>query len=426
MNYEEALRYIKNYRSGGISLGLDRMRLLCSYLGDPQNKLRFVHVAGTNGKGSTSAYISSILAVNGCLVGRYVSPVVFQYEECIQFEDSRGTVYIEKELLADVITEAAHAVERIEREGGETPTIFEFETAMAFLAFVKKQCQIVVLEVGLGGREDATNVIEHVVASVITPISRDHMRLLGNTLAEIAAQKAGIIRKGVPVITIQKEPEVLAVISSVCRDRKATLTVVNREDIKLLQYNLKGSLFSYQGEHFRTQMLGIYQLDNACLAIETCRQMENEFSFDPVQFMLGIRETKWHGRLELVKELPTILVDGAHNEQGALALRESLEKLLPGNVLHGVMGVFRDKEYYKMVTVLQPLFYDIITVTAPTDRGLEAEVLADVWRNAGCKRVSIADSVSAGVNKAAEHCSKGEAVVLFGSLSLLGQLTIEK
>lgn len=371
MNYEEALRYIKNYRSGGISLGLDRMRLLCSYLGDPQNKLCFVHVAGTNGKGSTSAYISSILAVNGCLVGRYVSPVVFQYEECIQFEDSRGTVYIEKELLADVIMEAAHAVERIEREGGETPTIFEFETAMAFLAFVKKQCQIVVLEVGLGGREDATNVIEHVVASVITPISRDHMRLLGNTLAEIAAQKAGIIRKGVPVITIQKEPEVLAVISSVCRDRKATLTVVNREDIKLLQYNLKGSL-------------------------------------------------------ELVKELPTILVDGAHNEQGALALRESLEKLLPGNVLHGVMGVFRDKEYDKMVTVLQPLFYDIITVTAPTDRGLEAEVLADVWRNAGCKRVSIADSVSAGVNKAAEHCSKGEAVVLFGSLSLLGQLTIEK
>lgn len=422
MNYEEAITYIQNYQSNGISLGLERMRQLCAHLDNPQKKLRFIHIAGTNGKGSTAAYISSILGVNGYLVGRYVSPVVFQYEECIQFQDSRGISYIDRELLAEVVSEVAFAIDSMEQEGCEVPTIFEVETAMAFLAFVKKQCQIVVLEVGVGGREDATNVIENVLASVITPISRDHMRLLGDTMTAIATEKAGIIREEVPVITIQQDPSVTGVISTVCEGKNSELTVVNQNDMELMQADLHGSLFSYQDENFRTQMLGTYQMENACLAIETCRRLGGEFTFDEVQLMLGIREAKWRGRFEVIGEEPLIVVDGAHNIAGAQALYTSLETFLKGKRLHGVMGVFRDKEYQSMVAVLQPLFYDIVAVKAPTDRGLEADVLAGVWRDTGCNRVSTAESVREALTRAVELCRQEDAVVLFGSLSLLREL----
>ncbi len=280
MDYEQAMAYIKNYKSAGISLGLERMRELCSRLDYPQQKLSFIHIAGTNGKGSTAAYISSILGVNGYLTGRYVSPVVFQYEECIQFEDSRGITFIDRQLLAEAVTETAAAVVDMEREGKELPTIFEFETAISFVAFVKRGCQIVVLEAGLGGREDATNVIGNVVASVITPVGRDHMKMLGDTVEEIAREKAGIIREGVPVISFQKEKAAAQVIASVCEQKRAPLISVCAPDIKLLRSDLQGSLFSYQGEHFRTQMTGVYQIENACLAIETCRNLGSGFSFD--------------------------------------------------------------------------------------------------------------------------------------------------
>lgn len=422
MDYKEALEYIQNYQSNGVSLGLRRMQELCTRLHHPQKKLRFIHIAGTNGKGSTAAYISSVLGVNGYLVGRYVSPVVFRYEECIQFEDIRGITYIGEELLTEVVTEAASAVASMEQDGFETPTIFEFETAMALLAFMKKKCQIVIMEVGLGGRRDATNVIEHVIASVITPIGMDHMGMLGSTLTEIAVEKAGIIRKGVPVISYQIEPEAAEVITSVCEEKHCELTMVRRDDMRRIRSDLSACVFMYQGEHFRTQMIGTYQMENACLAIETCRRLGEEFSFDEVQLMSGIREAKWRGRFEVVQTDPLILADGAHNESGARALRESIETLLTGRKVHGVMGVYRDKDYEKMVSVLQPVIDDIITVKAPAERGLEAEVLAQVWRGAGCPAVSTAESVSDGIEMAAKRCEDGDAIILFGSLSLLGKL----
>lgn len=426
MDYEQALAYIKNYKSAGISMGLERMRELCSHLNHPQRKLSFIHIAGTNGKGSTAAYISSILGVNGYLAGRYVSPVVFQYEECIQFEDSRGITFIDKNLLAEAVTETASAVAVMEREGKELPTIFEFETAMAFLAFVKKGCQIVVLEAGLGGREDATNVIENVIASVITPVSRDHMKMLGDTVEEIAREKAGIIREGVPVISFQKEKAAARVIASVCEQKKAPLITVCPADIKLLRSDLQGSLFSYQGEHFRTQMTGVYQIENACLAIEACRNLGSGFSFDEPQMMVGIREARWRGRFEVINKEPLILVDGAHNEGGARALRESVETLLDGRRIHGVMGVFRDKEYAKIIEIMRPVLEDIVVVRAPAARGLEADVLAGAWRDTGCADVTTAGSVKEGLKLALQRCGENDAVVMFGSLSLLGELTAKK
>ena len=422
MNYDEAMAYLENASTTGVRLGLSRMKELCKRLGNPQDKLSFIHIAGTNGKGSTAAYISSILGVNGYLTGRFVSPVVFRYEESIQYEDMEGIHYIERELLAELISEVAEAAETMAADGMERPTVFELETAISFLAFVRWQCSVVVLEVGMGGREDATNVVENVLASVITPIGKDHIHLLGDTLAEISREKAGIIRERGRVISFQTESEAAGVIAEACEEKQAKLTVVRKEDMELLSMNLRGCVFSYQGENYRTVMTGAYQMRNACLALETCACLREQFPLDEEQRILGIREAYWRGRFEVVCEKPLILVDGAHNESGAKALAESIQMLLPGQRIHGVMGVFRDKDYEKIVEIMKPVLQDVVTVKAPGSRGLSAEELAQVWEDCGCQMVVSARSVQEGLKKALACCENEDAVVLFGSLSLLGQL----
>lgn len=429
MNIKEALAFIENKKkraslsdSTGISLGLDRMRQLCAELDNPQDKLQFIHVAGTNGKGSVSAYISSILGLGGTLVGRYVSPVVFEYRECIQFEDARGIRWISEELLAEVTTEVLHAMEQMKKKGMEEPTVFEMETAMAFLAFCKEKCQIVVLEVGLGGREDATNVIQTPVISVITSISRDHMAFLGDTIEKIAAEKAGIIKPGVPVVACPEDPLAEAVICQVCKEKNSPLTVVKDEDMELCEMDVSHLLFSYKGTRYYTQMCGSYQMANASLAIEVCRQLEDKLPLEEEQLIIGVRQAYWRGRFEVVCHDPLIIVDGAHNEDGAAALADAVKNLLPGKKIHAVMGVFKDKEYEKMVSILQPLMIDVVTVKAPGPRGLSEKTLADVWQKAGCMDVTTAESVPDGLKKAMNRCKREDVILLFGSLSLLSQL----
>ena len=222
---------------------------------------------------------------------------------------------------------------------------------------------------------------------------------------------------------IEKEKAAAQVIASVCEQKRAPLISVCAPDIKLLRSDLQGSVFSYQGEHFRTQMTGVYQIENACLAIETCRNLGSGFSFDEPQLMVGIRAARWRGRFEVVNQEPLVLVDGAHNESGARALRESVETLLGGRRIHGVMGVFGDKEYNKIIEEMRPVLQDIVAGRAPADRGLEADVLAKAWRNAGCADVMTAGSVKEGLKLALQRCGENDAVVIFGSLSLLGELT---
>lgn len=422
MTYEEAMNYIHKAGCNGISLGLSRMRELCSRLGNPQDQIPIIHIAGTNGKGSTAAYISSILGVNGYLVGRYVSPAVFQYEECIQYEDMEGSHVIDRELLTELITEVADVVESMVEEGWERPTVFEIETALSFLAFVRWQCSVVVLEVGLGGRQDATNVIEKVLASVITPISRDHMHILGDSLADISYEKAGIIRSNSRVISYQKATEAAEIIAQVCHEKGAELSVVQEEDLKLISMDLRGSVFSYKGENYRTQMAGVCQIENASLAIETCLNLADVFPLDAEQLILGIREAYWRGRFEVVSTNPLMIVDGAHNESGIKAMAESVKKLLPGYRIHGVMGVFADKEYERMVQIVHPIITDIVAVTAPGLRGLPAKELAQVWERYIPGQAEIAEGVTDALKIAVDRCKEGEAILLFGSLSLLGQL----
>lgn len=430
MNYEEAMKAIQSRKSSGISMGLSRMETLCRFLDNPERKLRVIHVAGTNGKGSVTAYISSILGISGYLIGRYVSPAVVREEEFIQFEDSRGVTYIDKELLTESVAKVEAAVRQMEAEGKESPTSFEYETAVAFVAFVRKGCQVAIVEAGLGGREDATNVIWNPLACVITPISMDHMKILGSTIREIAAEKAGIIKENVPVIAYQKSSVAEEVLIKACREKNAPLTLLHDEDMELLRADLQGCLFSYRNEHFQTRMAGCYQMENACLAIETCCHLGEDFQLDTVKRMVGIREASWQGRFDVVSTEPLIIVDGAHNESGAQALRETLERLLPDARIHGIMGVFRDKEYEKMVAIMRPVIYDVVTVTPPSPRALPAEKLRDVWQQQGCYLAETAFtakekrfcSVNEALKKMMGRYKKGDAIVIFGSLSLLGEL----
>lgn len=278
MTYDEARQYIKEASKAGIRPGLSCMRELCRRLGNPQDDLKIIHIAGTNGKGSTAAYLSSIFGVNGYLTGRYVSPTVFCYEECIQYEDMDGVHYIDKDLLTELIGEVAEAAEAMVKDGWQHPTTFELETAVSFLAFCRWQCRVVILEAGMGGREDATNVVSHVLASVITPVGLDHMAWLGDTIAEIAGEKAGIIKAKGKVISFQTEPAARAVITSVCRKKQAELTEVSEEDMSLLSMDENGCVFSYCGENYRTGMTGIYQMKNASLAIGVCQESQRRIS----------------------------------------------------------------------------------------------------------------------------------------------------
>lgn len=422
MTYEEARQYIKEAGRSGMMPGLVRMRALLRRLGDPQDQLEFIHIAGTNGKGSAAAYISSILAVSGHLVGRFVSPAVFEYEECIQYEDQVGTHHIRRELLAQVVTETAAAVEQMRQEGEEVPTVFEIETAMAFLAFVHWNCDIVVLEAGLGGKEDATNVVSHVVASVITPVSMDHQAVLGSSIQEIAAAKAGIIRENGVVITSQENPEALAVIRQEAKGKRAALYELKKSDIRVLAADLEGSVFTYRQKQYQTCMAGLYQPGNAALAIETCCHLPEFFYLTGKELVLGIRRAAWRGRFEMISTRPRIIIDGAHNPAGARALRDTAEKLLQGRLLHGIMGVLKDKEYEAMVEILAPLFEDVVTITPPGDRGLDKEILADVWRERGCRKVSSANTVMEGLKKMMEECGEEDGILIFGSLSFFKEI----
>lgn len=422
MTYEKAKEYLENVSSFGIELGLKRMKCLCDKLNHPEKSLKFVHIAGTNGKGSTAAFISSILGNAGIRVGRFVSPVVFVYEECIQYEDATGIYHISKEMLKEIVEEVSLAVEEMVQEGWEHPTRFEIETAMAFLAFLKWECQIVLLEVGLGGREDATNVVEEVPVSVFTPISLDHTQILGDTVEKIAMEKAGIIKRGTRVVTVPQEESAMDVIRAVAKEKKVPVSVAFRENCRILSSGIGGSMFMYKEELYRTCMAGGYQVQNACLAIETCLCLADCFAVDKEAMRRGIRNAFWRGRFDVVNTEPVIVMDGAHNPAGAKCLKDAIMELLPERPVHAVMGVFKDKDYKEIISVMSEVVTDVIAITPEGERGLSKETLAETWKEMTDIGVAVADSVTEALEKAVANSRKGDAIVLFGSLSFFRQL----
>lgn len=391
MDYDEARNYIKKSAEYGIVPGLANITELCNSLGNPQEDLKIIHIAGTNGKGSTGAFIEATLTDAGLKTGRLVSPAVFEYLEQFRINgrNMSGMKY-------------AYYISRIREIADKMtphPTPFEMETAAAFAYFRDEKCDIVLIEAGMGGGMDATNVISKSVVSVITPISMDHMRFLGNTIEDIAEAKAGIIKENGLVVSARQEKAVMAVIERKCREKNAELIVCNDE------------------EEYEISLDGEYQRQNASLAAAVCRQL-TDFGIKENNIENGLKNTVWHGRFERICDEPVFIIDGAHNIDGAKRLHESIEKYYSGRKIVYIMGVLRDKEYKKIAKITAPSAEYIYTITPDNPRGLDnaelAETVREYNRNVSAVSMDTALKCCIGRNDA--------VIVAFGSLSFLGEL----
>lgn len=421
MNYREAMEYMEQIGQYGMSPGLDGIRELCRRLGDPQKDLPVVHVAGTNGKGSVSAFVAAVLERGGYRVGRFLSPAVFDWREEIQVNGS----YITKKAVCGHMERLKEACDGMAAEGWPHPTPFEVKTAMGFLYFRDKKCSIIVLEAGMGGLLDATNIVEDTCVAALTSISRDHMAFLGETLPEIAAQKAGIIKKGCHVVALGQAPEVMEAIAGKAADLDCPLTVANVSGAGHVRYGLERQSFDYGGyRKVEISLAGQYQIDNAVMALEVLRVLGGMgFPVKEEKLREGMLQARWPGRFTVIGKRPYFIVDGAHNEDGARRLAESLESYFPGRRIVYIMGMLRDKEYERVIGLTHKLADQIVTVAAPGNpRALSA------WELAGAvarvhPSVTAADSPEEAVEMARLLAGREDVIVAFGSLSFLGHLT---
>ena len=420
MNYKEVMEYVEQVGRLGMVPGLDSIRELCRRLGDPQKALKFVHVAGTNGKGSVSAYVASALKCGGYKVGRYISPTIFDYRERIQVNGC----LITKTALCRLMERIKEVCDGMVAVGLPHPTPFELETALGFLYFQEKKCDVVVLETGMGGLMDATNVVENTLTAVITSISMDHMKFLGATLKEIAAQKAGIIKKGCTVVALGQCREVMEVIRAQAVELGCPLMVAEESKAGNLRYGLERQRFDYGGmKGVEISLAGQYQIANAVLALEVLQALGG-MGFGVSERMLrrGMAEASWPGRFTVIGKRPWFIVDGAHNEDGARRLAQSLEYYFKGKRILYIMGVFADKEYDKIIALTHSLADQIITVVAPGNpRALPAYELAQEVAKVH-PQVTAADSLEEAVEMGCLLAGKEDVIVAFGSLSFLGSL----
>lgn len=418
MDFLEAQNYLEKVRSQkGIVLGLDTMRHLMAKLNNPQDKVKFIQVAGTNGKGSTAAYLTSILSEAGIKVGRYTSPAVFssteQYFAC-------GSCISESE-YAKGVTAVAEAAASLD---GETPTAFEQETALAFWYFAPKGCELAILEAGLGGDMDATNIVTTTVCSIITSISMDHCRILGNKISEIAAHKAGIIKPGAPVICIEQKEDAMEPIRAAAKAADTPLYEVHRDEVRQIFSDKRESIvFFREFENLHLKMLGSCQPENAALAVQAASVLSRSYPIEKKHIYDGIEKTRWGGRFELHSGSPDIILDGAHNPDGIRRLRESVNQMFGAVPICYVCGVLADKDYEKEIEILFGSASNVFTVTPPSPRAMKStDLKAAIKKRFSQLKVTSFDSED-GIEKAMEAAvSQNNPVVVCGTLTILARV----
>lgn len=418
MDFLEAQNYLEKVRSQkGIVLGLDTMRHLMAKLNNPQDKVKFIQVAGTNGKGSTAAYLTSILSEAGIKVGRYTSPAVFssteQYFAC-------GSCISESE-YAQGMTAVAEAAASLD---GETPTAFEQETALAFWYFAKKGCELAILEAGLGGDMDATNIVTTTVCSIITSISMDHCRILGNKISEIAAHKAGIIKPGAPIICIEQKEDAMEPIRAAAKAADTPLYEVHRDEVRQIFSDKRESIvFFREFENLHLKMLGSCQPENAALAVQAASVLSRSYPIEKKHIYDGIEKTRWGGRFELHSGSPDIILDGAHNPDGIRRLRESVNQMFGAVPICYVCGVLADKDYEKEIEILFGRASNVFTVTPPSPRAMKSTDLKAAIKKRFSQLKVISFDSEDGIEKAMEAAvSQNNPVVVCGTLTILARV----
>ena len=412
MNVTEAISYIESQTWSTTRLGLDRTRTLLSALGEPQKKLKFIHVAGTNGKGSTCAMLASIMQAAGYRTGLYTSPYICRFNERIQVNG--------EEIPDGKLAELTEKIMPIAESMEDHPSQFELVTALAMQYFLDEKCDIVVLEVGLGGALDSTNVIDSPEVAVITNIGLEHTEYLGNTLAEIASAKAGIIKPGCMTVCYRGSKDVEEVFERACRENGAWLVKADFDGIVPLSENLDGQFFSY---HNLTRMflplLGEHQLKNAAVVIETAKVMKRlgwKIYNDDIR--KGLETTVWPARFEVISRDPIFIVDGGHNPQCADSLAKAISEYLPGKKVTFIIGVLSDKDYMSMIRSVMTYAKHFVCVTPNSPRAMPASKLAALLTSMG-----LSAEASSGINEsidAAIRYSGKEPIVAFGSLYMAG------
>ena len=421
MDYQQSRAYVKDAdQYAGGALDLTNIKELMNRLGNPQDRLKYVHVAGTNGKGSVIAYLYTTLSDAGYRVGRYISPSVYSYREKMEV-DGRA---VSREAFAGYITRVAAAIEEMTEEGLAHPTPFEIETAVAFLFFAEEKCDLVILEVGMGGDLDATNIIKNTVLAVLVPISMDHQSFLGNTISEIAEKKAGIIKPGSSVVTIGQETEALEVIKKTGAEAGADVCVADVSEAEVLEADFTGQRFCYKGEEYTLSLAGSYQTENAVLALEALRILdERGYHTTLEQRKEGLWATRWNGRLTIIHKDPLFIVDGAHNPAAADMLEDSVRKYFKDRRLFFIMGVFKDKDYPYIIRKLCPYAEQILAIETPDNpRALPAEELAKAIRPYNAN-VRAEKNIPRAVEELFEMAGKDDVILSFGSLSFIGEIT---
>lgn len=418
LDYQEALKYIKSTQKFGSILGLERIGKLMELLGNPQKRLKFVHVAGTNGKGSTVAFMGSVLSHAGYRVGIYTSPGLEGLNDRIRI----GSKDIEDHRVAEIMTRIRWRVDEMIAEGLDSPTEFELITALALEYFHQEECDIVLLEVGLGGRLDSTNIIEAPVVSVITPVDYDHMDILGSTLGEIAGEKAGILKAGTELVLYPQKAEAEEVILMKADELGIPVHKVNFSQVEIMRQDDYTQQFRYDNEEYKLTILGEHQVKNAVVALEALNLLDAKTMRIPHDALKkGLLMAKWSGRFEILSHEPMVVIDGAHNRQGVEVLKRNLERYFSGRKVVFIMGVLRDKSYLEMIREVLPLARSFVTITVDNERALSGEELASIIQEEGAL-AHPCTTVKDAVLKALSVREGNDILCAFGSLYYINEV----
>lgn len=422
MKYEEAMKYITEVGNFGSNYGLERTYKLLEHLGNPERDLKLIHIAGTNGKGSTTSMITEILMGEGYKVGMYTSPFIEEFEERIQINRNN----IPKESLAILMDEIKVAVDKVIEAGYNHPTEFEIITVLMLLYFKKENIDFGVIEVGLGGTLDSTNVIKPII-QVITSISFDHTNLLGNTLEKIAREKAGIIKKGIPTVIYPQQEEVLKVIKNKCFEMDSELYIANNENLKfknIVNLDKPYQLLKYNNEiDILLPLLGEHQIINLSVAMQAIEVLNNKNIIDIsiANIVKSIKNVSWKGRLEVLSNNPYVVIDGAHNIQGIKTLSRNIKKYFKYENLYLILGILADKDVEEMIKIITPMAKKVYSVTPNSIRGELAESLKDEVSkfNKNCKAF---DKYEEAYLEALNDASEKDLILASGSLYMIGDM----
>lgn len=424
MNYNEALEYIHGTYRFGRKLGLDNITKLLELLGNPHEALNIIHVAGTNGKGSTASFINSILVNGGYKVGLYTSPYLETFTERIRVNGEN----IKEDDLGRVTAIVKEKVNEMVKVGYNHPTEFEIVTAIALYYYKEQNVDFVVLEVGMGGRYDATNVIKNPLVCVITPVSVDHTDYLGDTLGKIAFEKAGIIKENSFVVMYPQEKEAHDSIKNIVDEKNAKLVIANIEDKNILKTSIKGQVFNFtlgneKYDDLEIKLIGDHQVNNSIVAINVIEILKNNYNIkiNKEAIYKGLTETKWAGRIELLMEKPLVIIDGAHNEDGAVSLANAIDKYFSDKKITFIIGMLKDKDVDSVLNILIPKCSKVITTKPDSDRSLEAEELKEKIVKMEVDCIAIGD-IKEAVKLAIDTYKEDEVIIFAGSLYMIGEV----